>query len=195
MTTSALLAYHRIEAPGPAAGESKIQECKKKADGEVAFTENRKEAVRKMFDEIGRGHFAGQDKSRRPREQAKDQERAADQFEHAGDAKRRKPLQILEHLDGRPTEQFCQSVLKQDQAVDDPQNAEDAGRPNGAGFHGAISGQSARERASYSPEQAPRLGRGPKAALKCAVFDPSSNHYLRLIRASALHGPPPANVK
>src|SRR5712672_4610850 len=108
---SALLAHHRIETPRPAAGESKIQKRKTKADGEVAFTENRKEAARKMFDEIGRGHFAGQDECRRSREQAKDQQRAADQLEHAGDAKRRKPFQILEYLDGRPAEQFCRSVL------------------------------------------------------------------------------------
>src|SRR6266699_6383215 len=107
---SARLAYHRIQTPRPAAGESKIQECKTKADREVAFTENWKKAAWKMFDEIGRGHFAGQDKSHRSREQTKDQERAADQLEHAGDAKRRKPLQILEDLDGRPTEQFCRSV-------------------------------------------------------------------------------------
>src|SRR5713226_3611224 len=117
---SARLAYHRIEAPRPAAGESKIQKRKTKADGEVAFTQNRKETAREMFDEIGRGHFAGQDKSHRSRKQAKDQQRAADQLEHAGDAKERKPLQILEHLNGRPTEQFCQSVLKKDKAVDKP---------------------------------------------------------------------------
>src|SRR6266403_3805570 len=101
---SALPAHHRIEAPRPAAGESKIQKCKTKADGEVAFTDSRKEAARKMLDEIGRGHFAGQDKSHRSREQAEDQQRAADQFEHAGDAKQRKPLQILENLDGRPAD-------------------------------------------------------------------------------------------
>src|SRR6266478_1936527 len=104
MTSSGLLAHHRVEAPRPAAGESKIQECKTKADREIAFTDSRKEAARKMFDEIGRGHFAGQDKSHRPREQAKDQERAADQLEHAGDAKQRNPLQVLEDLHGRPTE-------------------------------------------------------------------------------------------
>src|SRR5207302_10995800 len=63
MTSSGLLAHHCIEAPRPAAGESKIQKCKTKADREVAFTENWKEAARKMFDEIGRGHFAGQDKA------------------------------------------------------------------------------------------------------------------------------------
>src|SRR5256885_14808391 len=148
MTSSGLLAHHCIEAPRPAAGESKIQKCKTKADREVAFTENWKEAARKMFDEIGRGHFAGQDKSHRSREQTKDQERAADQFEHAGDAKQRKPLQILEDLDGRPTEQFCRSVLKQNQAVHDPQNAEDTGRPNGAEFHGTISDQNARDTCS-----------------------------------------------
>src|SRR5258705_11626627 len=101
---SALAAYQRVQAPRPAAGESKIQKRKTKADGEVAFTENREEAARKMFDEIGRGHFAGQDECRRSREQAKDQQRAADQLEHPGDAKQRKPLQILEYLDGRPTE-------------------------------------------------------------------------------------------
>src|SRR6266404_9317532 len=101
---SALPAHHRIQAPRPAAGESKIQKCKTKADGEVAFTDSRKEAARKMFDEISRGHFAGQDECHRSREQAKDQERAADQLEHPGDAKQRKPFQILEYLDGRPTE-------------------------------------------------------------------------------------------
>src|SRR6266853_4191535 len=106
---SALLARHRIETPRPAAGESKIKKRKTKADGEVAFTDSRKEAARKMFDEIGRGHFAGQDECRRSREQAKDQQRAADQLEHAGDAKRRKPFQILEDLDGRPAEQCCRS--------------------------------------------------------------------------------------
>src|SRR5947207_13614628 len=101
---SGLLAHQCIEAPRPAAGESKIQKCKTKADREVAFTENWKEAARKMFDEIGRGHFAGQYKSHRSREQTKDQERAADQFEHAGDANQRKQLQVREHLGGRQTE-------------------------------------------------------------------------------------------
>src|ERR1700674_3783978 len=104
MTTSAFPAYHRIEAPRPAAGESEIQERKAKADGEVAFAEDRKEAARKMLDEIGRGHFAGQDECHRAGEKAQDQKRAADQFEHAGDAEQRKPLQILEYLDRRPTE-------------------------------------------------------------------------------------------
>src|SRR5258708_29155838 len=124
MTMSALASHHRIEAPWPAAGERKIQKRKTKADGEVAFTENRKKSVRKMFDEIGRGHFAGQDKGHRPREQAKDQESTSNQLEHAGDAEQRKPLQILEYLDGRPPEQFGQSALKQDQTVDNPQHAE-----------------------------------------------------------------------
>src|SRR5437764_13751146 len=110
MTSSGLLAHQCIEAPRPAAGESKIQKCKTKADREVAFTENWKEAARKMFDEIGRGHFAGQDKSHRSREQTKDQERAADQFEHASDSKQRKPLQIIEHPNGRPTEKLCRYV-------------------------------------------------------------------------------------
>src|SRR5260221_12746093 len=96
MTTSALLAYHRIEAPGPGAGESKIQECKTKADGEVAFTENRKKAVRKMFDEIGRGHFAGQDKSRRPREQANREQHASDQFKQPADPSQRNELNVFE---------------------------------------------------------------------------------------------------
>src|SRR5258707_6464015 len=104
MRTSARLAYQRIEAPRPAAGESKIQNSKPKADGKLAFTDSRKEAARKMFDEISRGHFAGQDECHRSREQAKDQERAADQLEHPGDAKQRKPFQILEYLDGRPTQ-------------------------------------------------------------------------------------------
>src|SRR5207247_10400360 len=125
MTSSVRLAYHRVEAPRPGAGESKIQECKTKAVREVACTEKWKEAARKMFDEIGRSHFAGQDKSHRSREQAKDQEHAADQLEHPGDAKERKPLQILEHLNGWPGEQFCGSVLKQDQAVDNPPDADD----------------------------------------------------------------------
>src|SRR5260370_4526442 len=101
---SALLAHHRIETPRPAAGESKIQKRKTKADGEVAFTDSRKEAARKMFDEIGRGHFAGQDKCHRSREQAEDQQRAADQLEQAGDPKWRNPLQVLEYLGSRPTE-------------------------------------------------------------------------------------------
>src|SRR6476620_464276 len=104
MTMSALASHHRSQAPRPATGESKIQKRKTKADGEVAFTENRKEAARKMFDEIGRGHFAGQDECRRSREQAKDQQRAANQLENAGDAKQRMPLQILKYLDGRPTD-------------------------------------------------------------------------------------------
>src|SRR5260370_42502972 len=115
MTMSALASHHRVEAPRPAAGESKIQESKTQADGEVAFADSRKEAARKMFDEIGRGHFAGQDKCHRPREQAKDQERAADQLEQAGDAKRRKPLEILEYLDAQPPQHLCLSLLQQDQ--------------------------------------------------------------------------------
>src|SRR5438876_9760750 len=114
---SARLAHHRVEAPRPAAGESKIQKCKTKADREVAFTDGRKEAAWKMFDEIGRGHFAGKDKSHRSREQTKDQERAADQFEHAGDAKRRAPLQIHEDVDDRPAESFCRSVWPQKPSV------------------------------------------------------------------------------
>src|SRR5258707_15022211 len=112
---SALLAHHRIETPRPAAGESKIQKRKTKVDGEVAFTDSRKEAARKMLDEIGRGHFAGQDKSHRSREQAEDQQRAADQLEHAGDPKQRKAFQIPEDRDRRPAEKVRQSVLKQDQ--------------------------------------------------------------------------------
>src|ERR1700686_4886083 len=88
MTTSALPAYHRIEAPRPAAGESKIQERKAKADGEVAFAEDRKEAARKMLDEIGRGHFAGQDECHRAGEKAQDQKRAADNPQDAEDTRR-----------------------------------------------------------------------------------------------------------
>ena len=87
-----------------------------------------------MFDEIGRRHFAGQDERHQSREQAQDEQRAADQFEHAGDAEQRKPLDILEYLDGRPAEQLCQAVLKQNQAEDNPQNAEDTGRPYCAAF-------------------------------------------------------------
>src|ERR1700687_5085892 len=98
-----------------------------------------------MFDEIGRSHFPGQDKSHRSREQAKDEQRTADQFEHAGDAKQRKPLQILEDINGRPAEQLCQSVLKQDQAEDNSQYAEDTGGPNSAGFPGSVSSQKVRD--------------------------------------------------
>src|ERR1700676_4398972 len=137
MTTSALPAYHRIEAPRPGAGESKIQERKAKADGEVAFAEDRKEAARKMLDEIGCGHFAGQDECHRPGEQPQDKKRAADQFEHAGDPEPQNPLQISEYSAPRPTENFFQPVLKQDQAVDNPQDAEDTRRPHRAGLHGA----------------------------------------------------------
>src|ERR1700687_4203088 len=82
-----------VEAPRTAAGEGKIQKCETKADGEIAFIQNRKEAVRKMFDEISRRHFAGEDKTHRSREQAENKQCAADQFEHPGDAKERKPLQ------------------------------------------------------------------------------------------------------
>src|SRR5258708_39827236 len=96
MTMSALASHHRIEAPWPAAGERKIQKRKTKADGEVAFTENRKKSVRKMFDEIGRSHFAGQDKGHRPREQAQDEQGAPNQFQQSNDPRQRSALQVVE---------------------------------------------------------------------------------------------------
>src|SRR5438552_1730006 len=194
MTASFRLAYHRVDAPRPAAGESKIQECKTKADREIAFTENRKEAARKMFDEIGRSHFAGQDKSHRSREQAKDQEHAADQLEHPGDAKERKPLQILEHLNGWPTEEFCSYVLTQDQAVENPQDTDDTRLPNCTGFHSAITDQNARQMLCCE-QRAARLRRRPRAHSNVPAFGPPSNDHLPLISASALHCPPPAKVK
>src|SRR5258706_13774563 len=115
---SALPAHHRIEAPRPAAGESKIQKCKTKADGEVAFTDSRKEAARKMLDEIGRGHFAGQDKSHRPREQADGEQEAADQLEQPTDPSQRIALEVFEHRDDRQADKLAHAILKQGQAVE-----------------------------------------------------------------------------
>jgi hypothetical protein len=66
----------------------------------------------------------------RPREQPDDQERAADQFEQAGDPADREEYRARV-IRRRKAEQFRRAVLEKQKRRDDAQDAQDARGPNG----------------------------------------------------------------
>src|SRR5215203_3359705 len=74
----------RIDAPRACARGRQIEAGETVKRRQRAGVDDRMEALRKMPDEIGKGHFAGEDESDGPGAEPDDQQRAADQFDEAG---------------------------------------------------------------------------------------------------------------
>ena len=87
MPSGLLLPAHRVETPRTGAGSCEIKKDEAVEDRQLAFVQDRKEALRGMHHEIGdRRHARGQERGR-PGEQADDQQNSADEFDDAGIAR------------------------------------------------------------------------------------------------------------
>ena len=113
---------HRIDAVGPAARRRQIQTREAEQDRGRTVVDQRKEAVRKVPDEIGERHFTRQDEGDDPREQADHQKRAEHNLDTASSHDQRR--RIGELRDCRKLEDFGDTVVKQQQAGDEAQQAE-----------------------------------------------------------------------
>src|SRR3979490_1421675 len=87
--------FHRsVNAPRSRTRGRQIETGKAVENCQRTAVDQWKNVLRRVKDEIGERHLAGQDKSRRTREQAEDQQRAADQLDKAGSAEKRERLDI-----------------------------------------------------------------------------------------------------
>src|SRR5882757_2602340 len=115
---------HRVHAPRSAAGAGQEQAGEAEHDGEAAVVDYRKEPARKMPEEIGEGHFAGQHERDTAGEQSEDQQPAENQLDAAGGAVQRHQLDFREHRHRRKFQQLGDAILKQHQSGDDAEDAE-----------------------------------------------------------------------
>src|SRR6476646_3671760 len=118
---------HRIDAPGPCARRGDVEEHEAIENGQLAAIEGWIEAPWRMCIEISNGAHARDDDGGGPREQADHQKDAADQLDEARIAVHRVENEVW--LWRRKLQQLARSVLQQQQARHDPQNAEQHRRP------------------------------------------------------------------
>jgi hypothetical protein len=78
------LLHGRVDAPRATARSRQIETDEAVDDGERAAIDQREEAARRMHHEIGHRHLAGDDEGDGLREQAEDQQCAADQLDDSG---------------------------------------------------------------------------------------------------------------
>src|SRR5579872_5754641 len=71
-----------IEAPRTGAREGDVKEDEAVKNRVITVVKDRKEAPRKMAEEISERHLARHDEGRRPREQAGEHQQTADEFDH-----------------------------------------------------------------------------------------------------------------
>ena len=77
---------------GPAPAVDRYRQVKQYRIASVPPLISGQKALWIVADEIGESHLAGENEGNRPRAQAEDQERAADQFDEAGRADQRQRL-------------------------------------------------------------------------------------------------------
>ena len=80
-----------------------------------------------MRHEIGDRHLAGEEEGHRPGEQADDEQQAADELDHAGDAEEREERRA--ELGRREAEQLLRAVLEEEQRRHDAQHRQRIGPP------------------------------------------------------------------
>ena len=126
-----LPAPHRVEAPRSAAREGEVEEHEAEEDGRLALVQEREEAVRRVRDEIGEGHLAGEDEGDRPREEPERQQDAADDLENAGEPlKGESGCAARNSTAGKP-KNLAVPCSRKSNAGHDAEHAEHARRPGG----------------------------------------------------------------
>jgi hypothetical protein len=147
-------AKQRIEAEWAAACRGEIKASETEFDGERSVIEQWEEALRKMLDEIGESHLAGQNESGEPGQQTQQQHSADKELDNARNAPERERRDILEDLHGREFEQFCHAKLKHEKAGNEPEQTQEVGlriHPNPIKGHGFL-------RFSFRTSASPRNG-------------------------------------
>jgi hypothetical protein len=113
-SVGAAAAPQRVQAPRP--GDGDVEKEQAIEDGAVAAVDDREETVRRVAEEIGKGHLARHDESRGAREQAERDQGAAGELDHAGE-----PMQGEQRLEGlrREPDHARAAVLEEQQRHDD----------------------------------------------------------------------------
>jgi hypothetical protein len=99
---------------------------------------DRPEAPRRVRQEVGEGHLARQNERDGTREQAEDDQDAAEELEHPGETELRR--HVLDLPAAKPSEELLRAVLPEHQAGDDAQKGVgDLARGSlEVGTHGAL---------------------------------------------------------
>ena len=72
-----------------------------------------------VYSKIRHGHLPAQDERRRPREQAQDNERSAEGFEHSGDSHQRGQFRLLAAKSAECSEEFLPAVQRERESYHD----------------------------------------------------------------------------
>ena len=107
-----------VQAPGarPGAPEKEEQETVQDRRLLIWLDEASPEAVRRVVHEVGKRHFAREQKRERPREQPEHQHRAADELQHGGERPQRRDVQR-----NTRTQHFVQPVEDEQEPRNDAQ--------------------------------------------------------------------------
>ena len=106
-----------VEAPAATARGGDIQKYKAIQCRERPVIDDRPEPERRMHHEIGDGHLAGQDKGHRAREQAHQQQQAAEDFQDAGKPEQGKGFRLAERGSAGNAKSFCMPCCMKRNAV------------------------------------------------------------------------------
>src|SRR5690606_13598512 len=96
---------------------------------QFAAVGDRPEGLRCVNEEVGEGHQAGEEEGDWAREQADQEEKAAEQFQNSGGAGQAEKVERITLIHGE-TEQFLTSMLHEKECADDAQDAQNARLPD-----------------------------------------------------------------
>ena len=116
--------------PWPAAGRGEIEEDEAVQHGELAAVDERPETLRRVGDEIGERHQPGEHERHGTREEADQEQRAADELQYSGHAGEGPELQ-RKRARNREVEQLLRAVRREQKGGDDAQDAQQTRRPGG----------------------------------------------------------------
>src|SRR3989441_1842803 len=126
VTAESLLPPLGVEAPRPGAGGREVEKEKTEEDGGVPLIEHWPEALRRVADEIGDRHLAGEDEGHGPAEQSDQEEQAAKRLQDSGDAGQRRDRSGASawHYGRRKRDQLGRPELHEEKGSNDPEDAE-----------------------------------------------------------------------